>query len=72
MLLFLFLLHFLYTLKELSENEGDWLAVKQLPYGERGFPGYPSFSDGIDRWDRERVNYDRDNPGFSESTGHFT
>ncbi|KAH8796457.1 hypothetical protein BGZ57DRAFT_863588 [Hyaloscypha finlandica] len=45
---------------------------KQLPYGERGFPGYPSFSDGIDRWDRERVNYDRDNPGFSESTGHFT
>jgi hypothetical protein len=26
----------------------------------------------MDGWDLERVNLDQDNPGFSESTGHFT
>ncbi|PMD44930.1 PR-1-like protein, partial [Hyaloscypha variabilis F] len=44
----------------------------QLPYGETVFGGYPTLAGGIDAWGLERVNYNWNDPGFSESTGHFT
>jgi hypothetical protein len=53
----------------------DQLSTKQgssLPYGENVFGGYNTLADGIDAWGLERVNYNWNDPGFSESTGHFT
>jgi hypothetical protein len=43
-----------------------------LPYGESVFGGYNTLADGIDAWGLERINYNWNDPGFSESTGHFT
>ncbi|KAE8445548.1 hypothetical protein EG329_013312 [Mollisiaceae sp. DMI_Dod_QoI] len=40
--------------------------------GENIAAGYTTLVASIDAWGLERVNYDWNNPGFSESTGHFT
>ena len=64
---------FPYTVRSLNAEEYQNAATgAQLPYGENVFGGYPTLADGIDGWGLERVNYSWNNPGFSESTGHFT
>lgn len=40
--------------------------------GENLAFGYADMTDSIDAWGLERTNYNWSNPGFSESTGHFT
>ncbi len=42
------------------------------PYGENIAMGYPDAASSVDAWGNERKDYDYDDPGFSESTGHFT
>ena len=53
----------------------DWLTTQQgsnLPYGESVFGGFDTLGHGIDGWGLERINYNWNDPGFSESTRHFT
>lgn len=40
--------------------------------GENLAIGYADMTDSIDGWGLERTIYNWNNPGFSESTGHFT
>jgi uncharacterized protein YkwD len=42
------------------------------PTGENLAAGYANASNAVDAWADERTAYDFNNPGFSESTGHFT
>lgn len=42
------------------------------PYGENIAMGYASTTDAIQDWYNEYKNYDFNNGGFSEGTGHFT
>lgn len=42
------------------------------PYGEKLAAGYGSIQASIDAWYDEQSEYNFNDPGFSESTGHFT
>lgn len=42
------------------------------PYGENLAAGYSGGKSPVDAWYNEIDSYDFSNPGFSESTGHFT
>ena len=42
------------------------------PTGENLAAGYANASASVDAWGLERENYNWNNPGFSETTGHFT
>jgi len=42
------------------------------PYGENLAQGYGNVTDAVDAWGDEQDDYDYNNPGFSEQTGHFT
>lgn len=42
------------------------------PYGENLAAGYADATASVDAWGDEQAEYDYDEPGFSEETGHFT
>ncbi|KAK6341035.1 hypothetical protein TWF696_009345 [Orbilia brochopaga] len=42
------------------------------PYGENLAMGYDSIEAAINAWANEANQYDSNNPGFQENTGHFT
>ena len=42
------------------------------PTGENLAAGYANASQSVDEWGLEREHYNWNDPGFSETTGHFT
>ena len=42
------------------------------PYGENLAMGYPNATASVQAWGNEAAHYNFKNPGFAESTGHFT
>jgi len=42
------------------------------PYGENLAMGFQNLTAAVEAWGNEREQYNYDNPGFSEETGHFT
>ena len=42
------------------------------PYGENLAEGFTNITEAVDAWGGEQADYDFNNPGFSEQTGHFT
>ncbi|KAG2183337.1 hypothetical protein INT43_006342 [Umbelopsis isabellina] len=62
------------TLASYAQNWSNGCVFKHSggPYGENLGEGYGSWKDVVDAWYSEGDLYDYSNPGFSESTGHFT